>query len=63
MMHFLSVPLLDDYLKELKDQPTQSDENVLSDRLNVLSQAATGILCMGDNSYMSILNHSIPVLQ
>ena len=43
MMHFLSVPLSEDYLKELKDQPTQSDENVLSDRLNVLSQAATGI--------------------
>ena len=44
---FLCVPLPDDYLKELKDQPTQSDENVLADRLNVLSQAATG---MGDNS-------------
>ena len=48
MMHFLCVPLPDDYLKELKDQPTQSDENVLADRLNVLSQAATG---MGDNSF------------
>ena len=47
MMHFLCVPLPDDYLKELKDQPTQSDENVLADRLNILSQAATG---MGDNS-------------
>ena len=34
----------EDYLEELKDQPTQSDEKVLSDRLNVLSQAATGIL-------------------
>ena len=28
----------DEYMEELKDQPTQSDENVMAHRLNVLSQ-------------------------
>ena len=34
MTHFLSVPLSDEYMEELKDQPTQSDENVMAERLN-----------------------------
>ena len=38
MIHFLYVPLPDDYLKEIKDQPTQSDENVLADSLVVRLQ-------------------------
>ena len=38
LLFFLS----DEYMEELKDQPTQSDENMLADRLNVLSQAGTG---------------------
>ena len=60
MTHFISVPLSDEYMEELKDQPTQSDENVMAERLNVLSQAAAGL---EDNFYLGYMSIHIIIYQ
>ena len=60
MTHFLSVPLSDEYMEELKDQPTQSDENVMAEQLNVLSQAAAGL---EDNFYLGYMSIHIIIYQ